>query len=119
MLCRTGVALERADLIQHADGRRYLRTGVCDGCKGLASCCTFLMLPLARSLSVDEQDWVRLHPGVSIVGGSVRIDSACSALDGDGKCSLFGMPERPALCVRYPEQPEQMLPDCSYELVAV
>ena len=107
-----------ADVIQHADGRRFLRTGECDGCCGreVAQCCTFLILPLARALSADEAMWVGLHPGVSVEGDQLRIDSPCSKLE-DGRCSIFGTPERPDLCVRYPELPQQLLPGCSYELV--
>ena len=105
-----------ATLITHADGRRFLRTGECDGCGGLASCCNHVQLPLARPLSEDEAKWVNLHPGVSVVGDHIRIDSVCSALE-NGRCTLFGKPERPAMCVRAPELPQQLLPGCSYTLV--
>ena len=104
-----------AVLIKHADGRAYIREGVCNGCGGLASCCQYLMLPLARPLSEDEQHWVALHPGVSIVGSSIRIDTACGALD-EGRCSLFGKEDRPQMCVRYPELPEQVIAGCAYTL---
>lgn len=109
-----------ADLIVHADGRRYLRTGTCNGCAShaLAQCCTFLQLPLARGLTSDEARWVGLHPGVTVVGQSVRIDISCGALH-EGRCTLFGLPERPALCERYPEQPDQVLVGCAYQLLEV
>ena len=107
-----------ADLIQHADGRTYLRTGECDGCKGKATCCTFLMFTLQRPLSEDEARWANLHPGVHVEGDSLRLDIACSALV-DGRCSLFGSEERPAMCVRYPELPQQLLEGCSYEMKEV
>lgn len=109
-----------ADLITHADGRRFLRTGLCDGCALIhpGQCCTFVRLPLARALSADEQRWVALHSGLSIVGQSIQIDVACSALDG-GRCSLYGLPERPQLCVRYPELPEQVLAGCAYTLTEI
>jgi hypothetical protein len=107
-----------ADLIQHADGRTYLRTGECDGCKGKATCCSFLMFTLSRPLSEDEARWANLHPGVHVEGDSLRIDTPCSALD-HGRCSLFGSEERPAMCVRYPELPQQLLVGCSYEMKEV
>ena len=107
-------------LIAHADGTTYLRGGECDGCRSgvVAQCCTHLMLPLARSLSPDEQRWVELHPGLSVVGQNVRIDTPCSALH-EGLCSLFGSDDRPAMCVRYPELPEQVLDGCAYTLEKV
>ena len=107
-----------ADLIQHADGRKYLRTGDCNGCDGLAQCCTFMALPLARNLTEDESRWVSLHPGMSVDGSTLRIDIACSALD-NGRCTLFGTPDRPDMCGRYPEVPEAVLPGCAYSLMEV
>ena len=80
----------------------YRRTGECDGCGGKAPCCTYVKLPLARELTSDEVCWVELHPGLKVEGQSVRIDVACSALVG-GKCALYGEPERPEMCGRYPE----------------
>lgn len=70
-------------------------------------------LPLARALSDDERHWVELHPGVSVVGQSVRINTPCGALVNDA-CSLFGDPARPEMCGRYPELPEHVLPGCAY-----
>ena len=111
--------MSSADLIQHADGRTFVRFGECNGCLGKAACCQFLMLPLARALSEDEVRWVELHPMVRIDDQNVRIESRCSALDNEGRCTLFGTPKRPEMCVRYPEQPEQLVPGCSYELESV
>ncbi len=105
-------------LIEHADGRTFVREGECDGCGGEARCCTFIELPLARALSEDERDWAGLHPAVSSDGSTIRIDAACSALQ-DGRCALFGDPERPAICGRSPELPEQVLAGCSYTLEEV
>ena len=107
-------------LIEHANGPHYLRSGDCDGCSTgkVAQCCTYLELPLARNLSSDEQGWVTLHPGASIRGQSVRIEIPCSALSG-GFCSLFGSPDRPQMCIRYPELPEQVLTGCAYTLEKV
>lgn len=100
-------------MIRHADGRAFVREGACDGCGGRALCCQYLELPLARELSADERRWVDLHPGLSVVGATIHIDTACGALD-DGRCTLFGKPERPAMCVRYPELPEQVIAGCAY-----
>ena len=109
-----------ATLVEHADGRKFVRTGECDGCAthAVAQCCTFMVLPLARPLSEDEAYWVGLHPGVTAEGNQLRIDSVCSALV-DGRCSLFGSEERPAMCERAPELPQQLLPGCAYSLVEI
>ena len=109
-----------ADLITHTDGRTYFRTGECDGCLTTrpGQCCTFIVLPLAREMSSDEVRWIELHPGLSVRGKMIQIETACSALEG-GRCTLFGKAERPDLCVRYPEQPNQMLAGCSYTLTEV
>ena len=102
-------------LIEHADGRKFLRHGECDGCVGreVAACCTFIALPLVRKLSADEQRWVELHPALDVVGQSIHYNVACSALEA-GRCTLFGQQARPAMCERYPELPEQLLAGCAY-----
>ena len=107
-------------LITHADGRVYLRSGECDGCITTrpGRCCTFIALPLARAMSSDEVRWIELHPGLSVQGQTIQIETACSALEG-GRCALFGKPERPELCERYPEQPNQILAGCRYTLTEV
>lgn len=87
---------------------------------------------LARSLSDDEVHWAELHPGVTIafrdylritpdvrytqIGNMVHIESRCTALAGDGGCSLYGRSdERPRMCSDWPDQPETQAPDgCAY-----
>lgn len=112
--------LHEAVLISHTDGRSFIREGACDGCVDSVpgKCCTYLELPLARQLSDDERRWVELHPTLSVVGQSIHIDVACSALH-EGKCELFGKEERPQMCVRFPEQPDQVIAGCSYTLKEV
>ena len=99
-------------MISFPDGTTYRRTGECDGCGGKAPCCTYVKLPLARGLSEDEMRWLDLHPGLSVEGQAVRIEVPCSAL-ANGRCELFGTPERPTMCERYPELPE-MDSGCAY-----
>lgn len=100
-----------SELIVHADVA-YRRTGTCDGCRrpGLkpGQCCTYLMLPLMRELSIDEQDWVEMHPSVAIHEQNVRIEIPCEALEGDGRCGVFGTELRPEMCANYPESPEAL-----------
>jgi len=96
-----------SSLISYPDGTTYRRTGECDGCVDSlpGKCCTYVKLPLARELTPDEVKWLELHPGLSIDGTAVRIEIPCSALK-NGRCELFGKPERPTMCERYPELPE-------------
>lgn len=100
---------------------------------------------LARNLSADEKHYVELHRGLSVVdgpngavltlmhpaphriipgqpgmpdaraGNSIRIDVACSALEG-AHCTLFGTDERPEMCSIWPDQVEQLegLNGCAY-----
>lgn len=115
--------MEVMELITHTDGTRYLRSGVCDGCKrpGMTPglCCTFIELPLARQLTPDEVHWVELHPGLTINGQSVHIDTRCSALSPEGDCTLIGSESRPQVCERAPELPRQVLEGCAYTLSEV
>ena len=109
-----------AQLIQHADGRTYVREGECDGCQrpGLTPgyCCTFMSFTLSRPLSEDESYWASLHEDVQVDGSTLNLSVPCSALTSEGRCSLFGTPARPAMCERYPELPGQVLEGCSYIL---
>lgn len=74
-----------------------------------------MVLPLARAWSPDEAHWASLH-GITVEGNTATLNVACSALTKEGRCELFGKPERPAMCDRYPEMPEQVLAGCAYRL---
>ena len=96
---------------------------ICDWCPDRGMCCRYVELPLSRTLSRDEAYWVSLHPGISVKDKwtadgfvhVVRIETACSALDEDGLCSLFGKPGRPEMCVIWPDQVEEQAPEgCAY-----
>ena len=102
---------------------------ICDHCSDRGMCCRYIELPLARSLTRDEVNWVSLHPGGSVRNGSyrsdvgytqtVRIEIACSALTAEGLCSLFGSPERPTMCADWPDRPEEQAPmGCAYLIPA-
>ncbi len=110
-----------AQLIEHADGRTFIRTGECDGCVQTVPgyCCTFMSFELSRKLSADEAHWASLHAGVRVDGSTLTLSIPCSALTTEGRCSLFGLPTRPEMCERYPELPAQVLDACSYKLVPV
>ena len=78
------------------------------------ACCTSLRLqvPPEYSRDPDIKNWVELH-GVKLVeldGGTfAMLRQPCSALTEDMKCSLFGTPERPALCSEWPATPAALV----------
>lgn len=101
-----------SELIVFPDGLTYRRTGEC-ACARIGQCCTYITLPLARELSTDEGYWAELHEGLKVIGATVRIPIACNALTEEGRCSLYGMPQRPQICKDYPERPG-LDPGCTY-----
>lgn len=84
-------------------------------------CCRYIELPLARSLTADEENWVNLHPGVFMkTPATVRIEIKCSALTEDGLCSLYGTEARPAMCGVWPDRPQEQAPaGCAYLEIGV
>ena len=44
----------------------------------------------------------------------IRFDIPCSALNENGTCSLYGTPERPDMCGRWPDAPGQAPNGCLY-----
>ena len=88
----------------------------CDRCADRGMCCRYIELPLARSLSLDGEHWVSLHPGLSVKnrGRTIHFDIACSALTPDGLCSLFGTDARPEMCSRWPDALEIIPAGCAY-----
>lgn len=49
----------------------------------------------------------------------VDIPQRCQYLTPDGLCGIYGLPERPSFCSRWPEEPAQLLndPDCGFRFV--
>lgn len=101
-----------SELIVFPDGATYRRSGACDGCRGQATCCRYVLLP-DRDLSPDEAHWLALHGLDQSTPRGTRIEQACSGLLPDGSCDLFGLPARPQMCINYPELPG-LDPGCSY-----
>ena len=89
---------------------------ICDRCPDRGMCCRYIELPLARALTLDEEHWVSLHPGLSVkgMGRIIRFEIACSALTIGGLCSLFGSDERPLMCTAWPDAAEQIPVGCAY-----
>jgi len=122
----------------------------CDGCSDRGQCCRYVELPvpylyrigetreahLGRPLIDDEMLWLRLHPGLVMDGrdavrfhaavpwewrgGSIRFKVPCSRLAKDGRCQVYGQPERPRMCSIWPDDPiNQAPPGCVFLPMAV
>ena len=91
---------------------QYVRQGECT--VGCGACCKLLRLqvPPEYGSNPDIRKWVELH-GVRLVnldgGVFAMLTLPCSALTEDGKCSLYGTPERPDLCNHWPMTPAALL----------
>mgnify|MGYP001605524450 CR=1 FL=1 len=104
----------------------YLRSGGCS--LGCGACCQYLVLPLDKRLlnnTTERLDdfiyWAKLH-GIEITNDgdwlAARIPLPCKELDQETLlCKLYGTPERPDICNRYPRSPADILniKDCTYE----
>ena len=94
-----------------------VRVGGCTA--GCGACCEFLNIPLDRRLLdapadrlADWRHWVELHGILVYESGEgddhqlvARIQSPCKHLTDDKRCAVFGEPERPQLCRKYPLHP--------------
>ena len=75
---------------------------------GCGACCQFLVLQVnPHYMEVEHvKKWIELH-GISLSRRSggvwAQIPLHCSALTEEGKCSLYGMPERPLSCDTFPQ----------------
>lgn len=108
----------------------YERQGECLGC-GI-NCCTLAAIPinLREGRHQDYLGWLSAHDNLEIkeVGGYqfVSFRARCQYLTEDQKCSVFGKPERPELCSRWPQEPWELelmdakgQQECGYSFVAV
>lgn len=93
----------------------WTRTGACQPERCGSACCTFTLLEVnpVYLRQPDLASWARLH-GIELTEwhqGRVlaKLSLSCSALDGDGRCSLYGQPERPDLCATFPFAPADLL----------
>lgn len=60
----------------------------------------------------DLAQWVGLH-GIEIASLEsrviARVPLACSALNGEGRCAVYGRPERPQMCGDFPRGPGDLI----------
>ena len=114
---------------QDESGTYQVRSGGCT--VGCGACCEFIILPLDLRMKQADPErlkdfiyWAALH-GVAITDSgdwlAARIPLRCERLvtdeDGDKTCGVFGTPERPVMCARYPRHPldlEGVADVCTY-----
>ena len=89
---------------------------ICSKCRDIGMCCRYIELPLARPLTPDETKWVELHDGLSMKSPRLlRFEIACSALNDEGLCSLYGTEARPVMCDIWPDDVINQAPEgCAY-----
>ena len=74
---------------------------------------------LDRVLPLPEA-WAALHEGVTVVDHgaflNVNIPIRCSVLTEEGRCGVYGTPDRPQVCGDWPTSPRDLLetPWCGY-----
>lgn len=90
------------------------RLGSCEPARCGSACCQFIVVEVNPIYlrQPDLASWVRLHRLELLEHAGrtlVRIPMACSALATDGRCTLYGMPERPAICQDFPMTPASLL----------
>jgi Fe-S-cluster containining protein len=91
----------------------YQRHGSCEPALCGSACCTFILLevnPIYLS-DPDTAAWVRLH-GIELVEREgrtlARIEMRCTVLGESGRCLIYGQPERPQTCERFPMAPASL-----------
>ena len=83
-----------------------MRVGECNGCLGAANCCQFLIMQVNPAyLEGDRRTFIEMH-GIRLFeqdgGAWARITAKCTHLTDEGKCGVFGQPERPQACADFP-----------------
>jgi Fe-S-cluster containining protein len=92
----------------------WIRLGSCEPGLCGSACCRFIVLEVnpIYLADADTAAWVRLH-GIELTERNgrtlARLPLPCTALDSDGRCTLYGSPERPDICVTFPVTPAALL----------
>ena len=80
-----------------------MRTGECNGC---SACCRFVILQVNPAyMEPERRRFIELH-GVRLFtqdgGVWAQVSTQCQHLLTDGKCGVYGKPERPKACAEFP-----------------
>lgn len=109
---RPGELIPDEEITATWQGKSWRRTGGCHTKCGV--CCEVIILPLDRRLLRSAAYWEKfkhylevrgLQVVVSPTRFEVRFPITCQHLQDDKSCGIFGTPERPELCNRWPRMP--------------
>ena len=101
----------------------WTRQGECHQC---GECCRTVNMTVVRDVtlrqhgSLEELKRYLSYRGIRVVGENAEtnalfyeIDIPCSELTEDNGCRVHNTPEKPLLCLKYPEQPMDIA-ECGY-----
>lgn len=92
----------------------WTREGTCRPEQCGSACCKVIILDVNPIYQTDPDlaIWLGLH-GIDLASHGTRVIAriplACTALNGEGRCSLYGQPDRPTLCDDFPRGPGDLL----------
>ena len=101
----------------------WIREGECHQC---GECCRTVNITAVRDVtlrqhgSLEELRLYMKYRGIRVVGEDVatnrlfyELDIPCEQLTEDNGCRVHNSPEKPLLCLKYPEEPGD-IPECGY-----
>jgi len=101
----------------------WVREGECHQC---GECCRTVNLTVVRDVTLrqhgnlEELKRYLAYRGIRVVGEDAaqnylfyQMDVPCSQLTEDNRCRVHGTPEKPLLCLKYPEEPGDIA-DCGF-----
>ncbi len=101
----------------------WIREGECHQC---GECCQTVNITAVRDVtlrqhgSLEELRLYMKYRGIRVIGEDVgqnalfyEIDIPCDQLTDDKQCKVHDSPEKPLLCLKYPEEPGD-IPQCGY-----
>ena len=101
----------------------WVREGECHQC---GECCQTVNITVVRDVtlrqhgSLEELRLYMKYRGIIVVGENIEqnalfyeIKIPCDQLTEDNVCKVHDSPEKPLLCLKYPEEPGD-IPQCGY-----
>lgn len=101
----------------------WVREGECHQC---GECCQTVNITAMRDVtlrqhgSLEELRLYMKYRGIRVVGEDeernvlfYEIDIPCDQLTEDNECKVHDSPEKPLLCLKYPQEPDD-IPQCGY-----
>lgn len=101
----------------------WVREGECHQC---GECCQTVNITAVRDVtlrqhgSLEELHLYMKYRGILVVGENIEqnalfyeIKIPCNQLTENNECKVHDSPEKPLLCLKYPEEPDD-IPQCGY-----